>query len=44
MVLKRPFFEILSEIQRVLGEENQKVFAQASMKMGKRWAKTIEAP
>ena len=43
-VPKKPFFEILPEIQGVLGEENQKVFAKVSMNLGKKWAKTIEAP
>ena len=41
MIPQKPVFEIMCSIQGALGEENQKVFAKASMALGKTWAKTI---
>jgi hypothetical protein len=41
MIPQKPVFEVLCSIQGALGEENQKVFAKASMALGKTWAKTI---
>jgi len=38
---QKPVLEILCAIQGALGEENQKVFAKASMAMGRTWARTI---
>jgi hypothetical protein len=38
---QKPVLEILCSIQGALGEENQKVFAKASMAMGRTWARTI---
>jgi len=38
---EKPVFEVMCAIQGALGEENQKVFAKASMSMGRAWAKTI---
>jgi hypothetical protein len=41
MVPQKPVFEVLCSIQGALGEENQKVFAKASMNLGKTWGKSI---
>jgi len=41
MVPQRPVLEVLCSIQGALGEDNQKVFAKASMTQGRTWAKTI---
>jgi hypothetical protein len=41
MIPQKPVLEVMCAIQGALGEENQKVFAKASMSMGKTWAKTI---
>ena len=41
MVPKRPFMEVLPEVQGALGEENQAVFAMAGVNMGRRWARTV---
>jgi hypothetical protein len=41
MVPQRPVLEVLCSIQGALGEDNQKVFAKASMTQGRAWAKTI---
>ncbi len=41
MIPQKPVFEVLCAIQGALGEENQKVFAKASMAMGKTWGKSI---
>jgi len=38
---QKPVFEVLCAIQGALGEENQKVFAKASMSMGKTWGKSV---
>ena len=41
MIPQKPVFEVLCSIQGALGEENQKVFAKASMNLGKTWGKSI---
>ena len=41
MIPQKPVFEVLCAIQGALGEENQKVFAKASMSMGKTWGKSV---
>ena len=41
MIPQKPVFEVLCAIQGALGEENQKVFAKASMALGKTWGKSI---
>jgi hypothetical protein len=41
MIPQKPVLEIMCSIQGALGEENQKVFAKASMALGKTWGKTI---
>lgn len=41
MIPQKPVFEVLCAIQGALGEENQKVFAKASMELGKAWAKNM---
>ena len=41
MIPQRPVLEVLCSIQGALGEDNQKVFAKASMAQGRVWAKTI---
>jgi hypothetical protein len=41
MIPQKPVLEVLCSIQGALGEENQKVFAKASMALGKTWAKTV---
>ena len=41
MIPQKPVLEVLCAIQGALGEENQKVFAKASMSMGRVWGKTI---
>ena len=41
MIPQRPVLEVLCSIQGALGEDNQKVFAKASMAQGRAWAKTI---
>jgi hypothetical protein len=38
---QKPVLEVLCAIQGALGEENQKVFAKASMAMGKTWGKSV---
>ena len=43
MIPQKPVLEILCSIQGALGEENQKVFARASMTLGKTWARSIPA-
>ena len=40
MIPQKPVFEVLCAIQGSLGEENQKVFAKASMSLGKTWGKS----
>ena len=40
MIPQKPVLEVLCAIQGALGPENQKVFAKASMAMGKTWGKT----
>jgi len=39
MIPQKPVLEILCAIQGALGEENQKVFARASMALGKTWGR-----
>ncbi len=41
MIPQKPVLEVMCALQGALGEENQKVFAKASMTMGKTWAKTV---
>ena len=41
MIPQKPVFEVLCAIQGALGEENQKVFAKASMALGKTWGKSV---
>jgi len=41
MIPQKPVSEVLCSIQGALGEDNQKVFAKASMAQGKIWSKTI---
>jgi hypothetical protein len=41
MIPQKPVLEIMCSIQGALGEENQKVFAKASMTLGKTWGKSI---
>ena len=41
MIPQKPVFEVLCAIQGALGEENQKVFAKASMTLGKTWGKSV---
>ena len=41
MIPQKPVLEIMCSIQGALGEENQKVFAKASMSLGKAWGKSI---
>ena len=38
MVPRKPFFEVLTEIQAVLGKENKKVMAKVGMNLGQKWA------
>ncbi len=40
MIPQKPVLEVMCAIQGALGEENQKVFAKASMQTGRTWAKT----
>ena len=40
MVPRKPFFEILSEIQAVLGEDNKKIMAKVGMNLGQKWAQS----
>ena len=41
MIPQKPVLEVLCAIQGALGEENQKIFAKASMTLGKTWGKSI---
>jgi len=41
MIPQKPVLEIMCSIQGALGEGNQKVFAKASMALGKTWGKSI---
>ena len=41
LVPQKPLVETLCAIQGALGEENQKVFAKASMNLGKTWGASI---
>ena len=41
MIPQKPVFEVLCAIQGALGQENQKIFAKASMALGKTWGKSI---
>ena len=40
-VPRRPFFEVLTEIQTVLGADNPKIMSRVGMNLGKRWGKSI---
>lgn len=40
-VPRRPFFEILTEIQVILGKDNPKIMSQLGMRLGKRWGESI---
>jgi hypothetical protein len=41
MIPQKPVLEVLCAIQGALGQENQKVFAKASMALGKTWGRTL---
>ena len=41
MIPQKPVLEVFCAIQGALGEENQKVFAKASMALGKTWGETV---
>ena len=41
MIPQKPVFEVLCSIQGALGEENQKVFAKASMTLGRTWGASV---
>ncbi len=41
MIPQKPVLEVLCAIQGALGEENQKVFAKASLALGKTWGKSV---
>jgi hypothetical protein len=41
MIPQKPVLEVLCAIQGALGEENQKIFAKASMALGKAWGKSL---
>ena len=41
MIPQKPVLEVLCAIQGALGEENQKIFARASMALGKTWGKSV---
>jgi hypothetical protein len=41
MVPQKPVLEVLCSIQGALGEENQKVFAKASLSQGRQWGKSL---
>ena len=41
MIPQKPVLEVLCAIQGALGEENQKVFAKASMTLGKTWGRLV---
>jgi hypothetical protein len=41
MVPQKPVLEVLCSIQGALGEDNQKVFAKASMSQGRNWGKSM---
>ena len=41
LIPQKPVLEVLCAIQGALGEENQKVFAKASMSLGKVWGKSV---
>ena len=41
MVPQKPILEVLCSIQGALGEDNQKVFAKASMAQGREWGKNF---
>jgi hypothetical protein len=43
LVPQKPLIETLCAIQGALGEDNQRVFAKASMALGKAWGATIPA-
>ncbi|HTY74021.1 MAG TPA: hypothetical protein VMD05_00455 [Candidatus Nanoarchaeia archaeon] len=42
LVPQKPLVETLCAIQGALGEENQKIFAKASMNLGKTWGASIQ--
>ena len=39
-VSRKPFLEVLSEIQAVLGEDNRKIMAKVGMNLGQKWAQS----
>jgi hypothetical protein len=41
MIPQKPVLEVLCAIQGALGEDNQKVFAKASMAQGRHWGTSI---
>jgi hypothetical protein len=41
LVPQKPLVEALCAIQGALGEENQRVFAKASMSLGKKWGASV---
>jgi hypothetical protein len=41
MIPQKPVLEVFCAIQGALGEENQKVFAKASMALGKAWGASL---
>ncbi len=41
LIPQKPVLEVLCSIQGALGEDNQKVFAKASMAQGRNWGESI---
>ena len=41
MIPQKPVLEVFCAIQGALGEDNQKVFAKASLALGKTWGKSV---
>lgn len=41
MIPQKPVLEVLCAIEGALGKENQKVFAKASISMGRSWGKSV---
>ncbi|MFX0094190.1 MAG: hypothetical protein ACFFBD_20800, partial [Candidatus Hodarchaeota archaeon] len=40
-VPRKPFFEILTEMQAILGKDNPKVMAQVGMRLGRKWGESV---
>ncbi|MHA1168567.1 MAG: SCP2 sterol-binding domain-containing protein [Candidatus Hodarchaeales archaeon] len=40
-VPRAPFFEILTEMQAILGKDNPKIMSQVGMRLGRKWGKSI---